>query len=389
MKTNFFEKGILEVINKDSLKKKLDCGKKLRIKMGVDPTSADIHLGHAVGLWKLKELQDKGHTIIFLIGDYTTKIGDPSGRNSIRPVLSDAEIKKNAKTYLDQVGKILNIKKTEIKYNSEWYAKMNFSEILKLSGSFTVAQIIERDDFENRLEKGIDVGLHEVLYPVMQAYDSVVLKADVEFGGSDQKFNMLAGRDLQKKMGQAPQDIVMTKLLVGTDGKEKMSKSLGNYIGVNDDSKLMFGKVMSIPDAIVLHYFELCTDKTVSEIKKYEKLLQTGKNPKEIKEELAFEIVSIYHGSKEAQSAKEEFKRVFTDKELPSDIPEVKLTGNFDLSLMLLTIGASDSKSEARRLIEQGGIKIDGTKITESDAVISTHKGMIIQAGKKRFYKIN
>jgi tyrosyl-tRNA synthetase len=250
MVENSLEKGIVEIIDNKSYREKLE-SKKLRIKMGFDPTRPDIHLGHAVGLWKLRKLQDLGHKIIFLIGDYTAKIGDPSGRNSTRPVLSDQEIKENAKTYFAQVGKILDVNKAEVRYNSEWYDKMNLNDILHLMGKFTVAQIIERDDFEKRLKMGIDVGMHEVLYPIMQAYDSVMLKADVEFGGSDQKFNMLAGRDLQRKMGQSPQDVVMVKLLVGTDGKEKMSKSLNNYIGITENENEMFGKVMSIPDGVV------------------------------------------------------------------------------------------------------------------------------------------
>ena len=387
MKKDFFEKGIEEIIDSKSLEQRLKSGKKLRIKMGVDPTSSDIHLGHAVGLRKLKELQDEGHTIIFLIGDYTTKIGDPSGRNTTRPILTDEEIKKNAKTYLDQVKKILDVKKTEIRYNSEWFSKMNFAELLQLTGKFTVAQMIERDDFENRLKKGIDVGLHELLYPLMQAYDSVMLKADVEFGGLDQKFNMLAGRNLQKKMGQMPQDIIMAKLLVGTDGKEKMSKSLGNYIGIDESAESQFGKVMSVPDSLILNYFELCTDLSLAEIKKYEKDLE-NKNPRDIKIVLAKTIVELYHGEKEAEAAAAEFSKVFSNKELPSKIPEAKLSGTYELPLFLIELCACSSNSEARRLITQGAVKIDGTKVTDPKSNIATHKGMIIQVGKQKYYKI-
>lgn len=388
MNNDFFKKGVVEIIEEKSLKKKLSSGKKLRIKLGVDPTSPDIHLGHAVVLWKLKKLQDEGHTIIFLIGDYTTKIGDPSGRSKTRPILDDKEIAHNAKTYFDQVRKILNVKKTEIRYNSEWFSKMSFNDILQLSAKFTVAQIIERDDFEKRLKNGQDIGMQEVMYPIMQAYDSVILNTDIEFGGTDQKFNMLAGRSLQKKMGQVPQEIMMVKLLVGVDGKEKMSKSLDNYIGIADNPTIQFGKVMSIPDKLISQYFELCTEITLSQIKKYEKDIKGGKNPKEIKEKLAFEIVKIYHGEKSAKEAKDEFNRVFTKKELPNEIPEIKISGTYTLPLFLIELGACSSNSEARRLIEQGALKIDGAKITDPKSEIAAHSGMIVQVGKRKYYRI-
>lgn len=389
MKNDFFKKGIVEIIEEKSLKKRLVSGKKLRIKYGVDPTRPDIHLGHTVQLWKLKKLQDAGHTIIFLIGDYTTKIGDPSGRNTTRPILNDDEIKENAKTYFAQVGKILDVNRTEIRYNSEWLSKLDFNDILQIAGKFTVAQIIERDDFEKRLKSGIDVGLHEILYPLMQAYDSVVLKADIEFGGSDQRFNMLAGRDLQKKMGQAPQDIIITELLVGLDGKLKMSKSSDNYIAITDSPNQMFGKVMSIPDNLILTYFNLVTDMTDTGINKIEKELSSGVNPRDIKIKLAYEIVKIYHDEKAAKEAKEEFAKVFTKKELPTSIPEVKISGTYTLPLFLIELGACSSNSEARRLIEQGALKIDGTKITDPKSEIATHPGMIIQVGKLKIYKIS
>ena len=392
MMSKFFEKGVAEIIDKKSLEQKLKSKKKLRIKLGVDPTRPDIHLGHAVALRVLKKLQDAGHIIIFLIGDYTTKIGDPSGRNTTRPILDDAEIKKNAKTYFDQVGLILDLKKTEIRYNSEWFSKMNFNDIIQLAGKFTVAQIIERDDFEKRLKGGQDVGLHEMLYPLMQAYDSVVLKADVEFGGTDQRFNILAGRDLQKKMGQAPQDVVMMDILIGLDGKEKMSKSLDNFIGISENPKTMFGKAMSIPDSLIESYFTLCTDETAAEIKKQIESMNPpaggGKNPRDVKAELAEKIVELYHGKKEAKEAKEEFFKVFSKKELPSEIPIVKLSGSFELPLFLIELGATTSNSEARRLISQGAVKIDGAKVTDPKSLIATHKDMIVQVGKQKYYKI-
>lgn len=386
---NFFTKGIAEIIDEKSLKSKLSSGKMLRVKYGVDPTRPDIHLGHTVQLWKLKKLQDAGHTVIFLIGDYTTKIGDPSGRNTTRPILNDAEIKANAKTYFAQVGKILDIDKTEIRYNSEWFNKMNFNDVLQLTGKFTVAQIIERDDFQKRLNSHLDVGLHEILYPVMQAYDSVMLNADVEFGGSDQRFNLLAGRDLQKKMGQTPQDLVITELLVGLDGKLKMSKSADNFVAITDDANSMFGKLMSIPDELIINYYELVTDKTENEIGKIGLRLKSGENPRNIKLELAIEIVKLYHDEKAAEAAKEEFINVFSKKELPTDIPEVEIAeGNYDLPLLLINLGAVSSNNEARRLVEQGGVKIDEAKITDPKAVIGIKKGMVVQVGKKRYFRV-
>lgn len=388
MNKDFFKKGVAEIIEESSIKKKLASGKKLRIKYGVDPTRPDIHLGHAVAMWKLKELQDEGHIIIFLIGDYTTKIGDPSGRSAARPILSDEEIKQNAKTYFDQVGKILDVKKTEIRYNSEWYTKMSFNDILQIAGKFTVAGIIERDDFSNRLKKGVDVGLHELLYPLMQAYDSVVLEADIAFCGTDQKFNELAGRELQKKMGQKPQDIIMVRLLVGLDGKEKMSKSLNNYIGITEDANSMFGKVMSISDSLINEYFELCTDVSAGDMKKYDKQIKAGTNPRDIKAVLAAKIVELYYDKKAAERAKEEFSKVFSKKELPTDIPEKKIKGTYALPLFLIELGACSSNSEARRLIEQGALRVDGTKITDPKSEIAAHPGMIVQVGKKKFYKI-
>ncbi|MFA5927366.1 MAG: tyrosine--tRNA ligase [Patescibacteria group bacterium] len=389
MRKDFFGRGIDKVISEESLRARLEKGDKLRIKYGVDPTRPDIHLGHAVVLWKLKELQDDGHTIIFLIGDYTTKIGDPSGRNTTRPILSDEEIKENAKTYLSQVGKILNVEKTEVRYNSEWLSKLTFNDVLLLAGKFTVAQIIEREDFRKRLEDGSDIALHEMLYPLMQAYDSVALEADVEFGGSDQIFNLLAGRDLQKKVGQRPQDIVTTRLLVGTDGKIKMSKSAGNYISVNEEPNTMYGKVMSVPDSLIVPYFELCTGKNEDEIASIKSTLDAGQNPRGAKMALAREIVSIYHSPEDSLKAEEEFVRVFSNKELPTDLAPVELAeGNYEPPMLLIALGATNSKSEARRLVVQGGLKVDGAKVSDPSSVIAIRDGMILQVGKKKAYKV-
>jgi len=375
-------RGVAEVINLDSLKEKLAAGKPLRIKYGVDPTRPDIHLGHAAVLWKLKALQEMGHTIIFLIGDYTTKIGDPSGRNSTRPVLSDQEIKTNAQTYFDQVGKILDVKKTEVRYNSEWFEKMTFADILNISGKFTVAQIIERDDFAKRIKEGNDIGLHEVMYPLMQAYDSVELKADMEIGGTDQKFNILAGRDLQKKMGQSPQEVIFMNLLVGLDGKVKMSKSVGNYIAITDEPADMFGKVMSIPDELIPQYFELCTEESAPE----------DANPRDQKAHLAKIIVKIYHGEEAAEKAEKEFNNVYRDKQLPEDIAEVKIDGSYRLDDLLVTAKLASSKSEARRLVDEGAITIGDEKQTDAYKMIEheiiPEKGLIIKKGPHQFAKV-
>ncbi|MCX6808653.1 MAG: tyrosine--tRNA ligase [Candidatus Berkelbacteria bacterium] len=389
IEADFFTKGVLEIIDEKSFKQKLASGKKLRIKYGVDPTRPDIHLGHSVVMWKLRQLQDAGHTVIFLIGDYTTKIGDPSGRSTTRPMLSDEEIKKNAETYFDQVGKILDLEKAEIRYNSEWFSKMAFNDILQIAAKFTVAQIIERDDFEKRLEAGVDVGLHETLYPLMQAYDSVILKADVAFCGGDQKFNELTGRDLQKKMGQFPQDVLMVKLLVGLDGKIKMSKSADNYIGIAEPANMMFGKIMSIPDDVIIEYFMLATPLKNDEISEIQEELSAGKNPRDIKMRLGFEIVKLYHGEEAAREAEGEFVNVFSKKELPSEIPLVEIEpARYNLPILLIELGAALTIGEARRLIEQGGVKIDEERVLDSKALIDVKSGMLIQVGKKKYFRI-
>lgn len=389
MTTDFWKRGIEEIINEKSFIQKLKSKKKLKIKLGVDPTKPDIHLGHAVLLWRLKELQNLGHKIIFIIGDYTTKVGDPSGRNKSRPVLSDKEIKTNSKSYFDQVGKILDLKKTEIKYNSEWYSKMNFNDILQIASKFTVAQIIERDDFEKRLKSGSDLSLSEMLYPVMQAYDSVVLSADVETGGTDQKFNMLCGRSLQKKFDQTPQEVITMKILVGLDGEEKMSKSQDNYIGITETAFSQFGKIMSIPDKAIHQYFSLCTLLSDSEISKKMAKIKKGINPRDIKEELAMNIVELYHGKKEALLAAKEFTKIFTKKLLPSNINKIKLSGVYALPALILELGAATSSSEARRLISQGAVKIDKAKLTDPKSSISLRKDMVIQVGKQKYYQIS
>lgn len=388
--SDILARGVEDIIVKEHLESQLKSGKELRIKFGADPTRPDLHIGHAVLLRKLKLFQDLGHHIIFIIGDFTARIGDPSGKSKTRPPLADEEIEKNSKTYFEQVGKILDISKIEVRKNSEWFSKMNFADILKLASQFSVARLIERDDFEKRLTGGKEVYLHELLYPVMQAYDSVILDADVEIAGNDQKFNAHAGRDLQRKMGKPEQDILLAPLLVGLDGKEKMSKSLDNYIGITESPNSMFGKTMSIPDNVIIDYFALCTDKSENEIKAIEENMKSGDlNPRDAKMDLAFEIVKIYHGEKDAQNAKEEFIRVFSQKELPTDIPEFKLP-NKKMTILDIIEQAQLAKSrgEIKRLVEQGGVTIDGNVIESWDKEIDFNGGEVLQAGKRKFLKI-
>lgn len=384
-------RGVAEVINKEHLKKRLLAGEKLRVKYGADPTRSDLHLGHAVGLRKLKLLQDLGHHIIFIIGDYTSLIGDPSGKSKTRPQMTEEEIKLNSQTYFDQVGKILNKDKIEIRRNSEWFSKMTLKEVINLESKFTLARTIERDDFEKRLKAETDVGNHEILYPMMQAYDSLILDIDLEVEGNDQKFNVHAGRELQKKMGKPEQDILLVPLLVGLDGKEKMSKSLDNYIGITEEPNSMFGKVMSIPDTSIRSYFELCTDVSMAEIKQMEKNMQaSAENPRDLKLRLAEEIVKIYHGENEAQKAKEYFVSTFSKKETPADILEIKIEEDF-ISLLdfIVLSGNAKSKSEARRKVEQGGVEMDGQKIEDWKIVLDKSKNnSTLKIGKFGFVKI-
>jgi len=388
MRDDIISRGVTEIISESGLSAKFKSGKKLRIKFGADPSRPDLHLGHAVTLWQLKKFQDAGHTVIFLIGDYTAMVGDPSGKNKTRPVLSEEEIQQNANTYLDQVGKILDIDKIELRRNSEWFKGMTMNDLIALGAKFSVANIIERDDFEKRLKTGQEISMHELFYPMMQAYDSVALEADIEIGGTDQRFNFLAGRELQKKIGQSPQEIIMTELLVGLDGKEKMSKSLNNYVGIDESSNEQFGKLMSIRDDMIIKYFELCTEISEAQITEYKSQMNDGMNPRDIKAKLAHEIVTIYHGKDEADKAEAEFVSQFTNKGLPEDIKEIELEGNFDPILLVVNLGATSSNSEARRLIEQGALKIDGAKIGDLKSTISVAPGMIIQLGKLRYWRI-
>lgn len=373
-------RGTNEIISEEELKKKLSSGKKLRIKLGVDPTAPDLHLGHSVIINKLKTFQDLGHQVVFLIGDFTAKIGDPSGRSATRPMMTSEQIMKNVQTYQDQVFKILDKSKTEVVFNSKWLSELGIEGLLKLASKHTVAQMLVRDDFEKRYKNDVPISIVEFMYPLLQAYDSVVLKADVELGGNDQKFNLLLGRDMQRDDKQEPQVVITMPLLEGTDGVRKMSKSYNNYISLNDVPGEMFGKIMSVSDELMYRYYELLTQDDLAEIKKM--------HPKEAKIGLAKQIVERYWTKQDAINAEEEFNKIFAKKDLPTDIEEyICSAGNIKISQLLIDSAMVSSKNEARRLIEQGGIKINSEKIS-SDAEVEIKNGMIIQAGKRKFRKI-
>ena len=377
---SLIRRGTNEIISEEELVKKLNSGKKLRIKLGVDPTAPDLHLGHSVIINKLKVFQDLGHQIVFLIGDFTARIGDPSGRSATRPMMTEEQIMKNIKTYQDQVFKILDREKTEVVFNSTWLNALGIEGLLKLASKHTVAQMLVRDDFEKRFKADIPISIVEFMYPLLQAYDSVALHADVELGGNDQKFNLLLGRDMQRDAGQEPQVVITMPLLVGTDGVKKMSKSYKNYIALNDKPQDMFGKLMSISDELMMFYYELLTQENLDEIKQM--------HPKEAKMKLGSIIVERYWGKEAAENAKNEFNKIFANKDLPTEIEEYKCDKDkIKLSELLFVSKMVASKNEARRLIEQGGAKVDNEKVT-SDTEIEVKNGMILQAGKRKFKKI-
>jgi tyrosyl-tRNA synthetase len=379
-------RGVDQIIGRPELEEALKTKRKLRIKFGVDPTRPDLHIGHAVVLNKLRTLQDMGHTVIFLIGDYTTKIGDPSGKSKTRPMLSDDEIAANVKTYLDQVEMLLNVKKAEIRYNSEWLGKLSFGDLIQLASNVSVAQIIEREDFKQRLASGQELALHEILYPLMQAYDSVALEADVEFGGSDQLFNLLAGRALQKKLGQRSQVVFTCDLLVGLDGVKKMSKSLDNYIGVTDQPVDMYGKIMSLPDNLIAPYYKLCTEIPLDAIDELVKTLAGGANPRDSKASLAREIVRIYHGEATALKAEDAWNATFRDKQGPASDQLTDLHLPKPASVVAAVVKARDiSATEARRLISQGGVRLDGQKVNDD---VPVKAGQQLQIGKHEFFRL-
>ncbi len=383
-------KGVEQILpNKQSLADLMK-KRKIRLYFGIDPTSPNIHIGHAVPLRKLKQFQDLGHEVILLFGTFTAQIGDPSGRDKKRKQLTLAQVEKNIATYEKQASKILDISRIKIKQNNDWLSKLKFDELIKIVSNFTIARLLERDMFQKRIEKKQEIWANELLYPLMQGYDSVAMDVDLEIGGTDQLFNMLAGRKLQKIFNNKEKFILTLPMLFGLDGRE-MSKTYGNFINLTDKPDDMFGKVMSLKDELIVHYFELCTDVTMSEIKKMDKNLKTKKvNPKDLKVKLAKEIVKIYYNQSVAGNAEKEFNRVFKEKKLPSDIREVKMTKKeIDILELLMQTELVLSKSEAKRLIEQRAVKIDGVVEQDWKKVVSLRKGMIIKVGKRRFVKIN
>jgi tyrosyl-tRNA synthetase len=391
----FLKKGTVDVIREEVLKAKLEraakTGKPLRVKLGLDPTAPDIHVGHTVVIRKLKAFQDLGHTVIFLIGDFTGMIGDPSGKNVTRPPLSREEVNANAETYKRQMFKLLDPEKTELRFNGEWMDKFTAVDFIKLCAKTTVKQILERDDFTKRLNEEKPISLHELLYPLVQGYDSVALNADIELGGTDQKFNLLMGRNLQREFDQEPQVVITTPLLEGLDGVNKMSKSLNNYIGIDESPNEMFGKVMSISDDLMWRYYDLVTDLTPSEIANLRSEIEGGKNPRDTKVNLAKLIIKDFHSEADATAAEDEFNRRFVKKEIPDQIEEVSIAAQtYRLADLVVASGLVATKGEARRLIEQGGIRINGEKATAGTAEIELSAGdsLILQVGKLKFAKL-
>lgn len=388
-------KGVHTLVNEEELLAKLEksCeqNKPLVIKLGLDPSAPDIHLGHAVVLRKIKQMQDLGHSVVIVIGDFTGKIGDPTGKAKGRTALTDEEVKENARTYCDQIFKILDKDKTLVRFNSEWLSALTFEEVIKLAATTTVARVLERDDFQNRYKNQVPIGIHEFFYPLMQAYDSIELEADIELGGTDQTFNILMGRTLQKTFGQEQQIAIFMPILEGLDGVEKMSKSLGNYIGVNEPAEVMFKKVMEVPDDLIVRYFELATDEHPDEIDKIRAELDTGVNPRNIKLRLAKTIVSLYHSPEDTDKAVSYYDLAFSKKAIPDDVPEIAIEMGKDTVMHvihhLIESNFVKSKSEFIRLISQGGVQLNGEKLTPEDINKALSDRDVMKIGKKRFVR--
>jgi tyrosyl-tRNA synthetase len=377
---------------KERLKSSIKKNHPLRVKMGFDPTAPDIHLGHTVGIRKLRQFQELGHQVVLIVGDYTAMVGDPSGRSATRPRLNHAEVLANAKTYQKQFFKILDRSRTEVHFNSEWFEKMDFNDVMELAARFTVARILERDDFENRFKSGNPISIHELMYPLMQAYDSVAIKADVEIGATEQKFNLLTGREIQQDYGLEPQLVLTIPVLVGVDGHNRMSKSLSNYIGIDEPPEEMFGKTMSIPDSLVYSYFELVTDVSADRLAEVKEKLKDGiTNPMQIKKELGEVIVEMYHSRQAAVKAREEFERVFSKRQAPEEVPEFdcsRYDGDVWIVKLLTDSRMASTSGEARRLIRGGGVSIDGKKVADEKVELKLKNGMLLRVGKRRFLKL-
>jgi tyrosyl-tRNA synthetase len=390
MSTDFsflLKRGVSEIISEEELLKLLSSGKKLRLKEGFDPSSTDIHMGHMVGLRKLRQFQELGHQVVLIVGDWTAQIGDPSGASITRPMLTAEKVKTNAETYMKQFFRVVDREKTEVRWQSEWFGKFSLADVIKLTSKFTVAQFLAREDFNNRFKAGKPIAITELLYPLLQAYDSVAVQSDVEFGGQDQKFNFLVGRELQTILGQRPQQCFMTALLVGTDGVHKMSKSLGNYIGVDESPNEIYGKIMALADNMIIQYFDLLTDVPDSELADFRRQL-TGNtiNPMILKKRLAVELVTQLHGREEAVKADENFTKVFQNREMPEEIAEFEVAADEDIRDIVTRANIAKSRSDANRLLQQGAISIDGVKINSSKTPYQN--GNIIRVGKHHFIKV-
>lgn len=383
-------RAVAEVIVRDDLKQKLLGPRPLRIKFGVDPTRPDIHLGHYVGFRKLREFQSLGHKVVVIIGDWTARIGDPSGRSVQRQMLTIEEVEHNAQTYLDQFSKVVDTEQAEIVRQSEWFGKFSLADVIHLTSKYTVARMLEREDFASRYEQGSPIAITELLYPLMQAYDSVAVRADVEVGGTDQTFNLLVGRDIQRDMGQEPQNILTWPILTGTDGAQKMSKSLDNYVGVNEPPNEMYGKIMSIPDSAMAEYFRLVTDVPIDEVGRLLSGAERGEiNPRDVKERLATQIVTDLHDHPAAVNARAEFDRVYRQHALPADIEEFRVPREARILTVLVDIGMAKSNNEARRLIAQGGVSLDGERIDDPEATVTIAGPAVLQVGRRRWARLN
>ncbi|MBI4975897.1 MAG: tyrosine--tRNA ligase [Spirochaetes bacterium] len=386
------QRGCAEIISEDELVAKLvkskKTGKPLVIKAGFDPTAPDIHLGHSVLLRKMRHFQELGHKVVFLIGDFTGMIGDPSGRSKTRRQLSREDVLLNAETYKEQVYKILDKETTVIEFNSHWCERMKFSDVLSLTSRYTVARMLERDDFTKRYKEGKPIAMLEFMYPLVQGYDSVALNADVELGGTDQKFNLLVGRELMREYGLEPQVIVTMPILEGLDGVEKMSKSLGNYVGINESPKDMFGKLMSIPDHLITRYMELLTDLPMTDIERHAQEMTAGKNPRDVKVLLAKTVVGMYHSAKDADAAEAEFSRIFSGGGIPDDIEDITLENGIAIFAALKSVLPSESNSQLRRYLEQGSVRLDDEKIEDAAAVIDLSRDRILKVGKRKFFRL-
>ncbi len=384
-------RGADEVILEEDLRRKLAKGKPLRVKAGFDPTAPDLHLGHTVVLNKMRQFQDLGHHVMFLIGDFTGMIGDPSGRNVTRPPLTPEQIAANAETYKEQVFKVLHPDKTEIMFNSTWSEQLGASGVMKLAGTYTVARLLERDDFAKRFAEQRPISVHELLYPLMQGYDSVAMKADVELGGTDQKFNLLVGRELQKHYKQEPQVIITMPLLEGISGDDKMSKSLGNYVGIHDSPSEMFGKLMSVSDVLMWRYIELLSFESLDTISKWKREIAAGGNPRDIKVRFAQEIVARFHDARAAETALEDFESRFRDGGIPQDLPEQAIEAPAEgapIAQILKAAGLCPSRSDALRMIEQGGVRVNGDKVSDRDLKLRPGSVYVLQVGKRKFAKV-